>query len=648
MSRAIGLNIKKYTTNQLNLLVTNYGPSGTVQANSIDVGTLVYDKTVNRVKSFNGTTFITGVDSVPATLVGTFRPESFGYTNQTDAAPYVRLAQAAAIAAGGGEIVFGAGKTYSLRSAGYVSFGQNYILGVESNNLTFRGEPGHSITVDLSGAALLAVNTNRFTDWQSAPVRTIAPAAYGDISITCTTPAQAGNFAVGDWVWIRTGETLGGVQNPDSEINRVTSVNTGTGVIGLRFPLCKAYAQEYYTQAVNAGGIPTTTSVTAYPAPLGVVNVNAFMVENLVLDNLNIISAQDRTLIAGGQTFGFNIVNCTTVCIGSFQSMSAHRATRIERNHVFLDNRTTAQPVGARYFASLAYASSDCHIDDNIFISNDEAFVHAHEGVASSTISRNIISTSKPSGGSATLVSVRARGYDIAIVDNQLKSVPGVSSVVIENTVLGGGLIAGNNISGANTVAAISCLGRGFRVVGNRDATRYAVNSNGALVSQTPVGNYPDNTETIFIPASAFYPVVGTSTFGLTGASAFGWSMPTDVDTFFGASIMIPDGWQKIKWSTITANTVSSTTGSVRHYQNIWYMRTDAIPDSTSNAPDYYETIDSSVNNTAFREDFGGVVGTLVDAKRMLAVKAGRNGADAADTFASTITFLGFRIRRIA
>jgi hypothetical protein len=64
MSRPIGLTIKKYTTSQLNALVTNYGPSGVIQANSIDVGTVVYDKTVNRVKSFNGTSFITSIDSV--------------------------------------------------------------------------------------------------------------------------------------------------------------------------------------------------------------------------------------------------------------------------------------------------------------------------------------------------------------------------------------------------------------------------------------------------------------------------------------------------------------------------------------------------------------------------------------------------------
>jgi YD repeat-containing protein len=65
MSRPIGLTIKKYTTSQLNAFVANYGPSGIIQANSIDLGVVVYDKTVNRIKSFNGTTFITGIDSVP-------------------------------------------------------------------------------------------------------------------------------------------------------------------------------------------------------------------------------------------------------------------------------------------------------------------------------------------------------------------------------------------------------------------------------------------------------------------------------------------------------------------------------------------------------------------------------------------------------
>jgi hypothetical protein len=82
--------------------------------------------------------------------------------------------------------------------------------------------------------------------------------------VTRASPAQAGNFAAGDYLYLRTGQLTNnpttGWPEPDAETFRVISANPTTGAI----PLSRTFAQEYYPAA---GGGVSSTSATAFPAP---------------------------------------------------------------------------------------------------------------------------------------------------------------------------------------------------------------------------------------------------------------------------------------------------------------------------------------------------------------------------------------------
>lgn len=56
-SRSLGFTLPRYTTAQLNAFVSKYGPTGTVEANSLQQGNVVFDTTLDAVVVFDGTAF---------------------------------------------------------------------------------------------------------------------------------------------------------------------------------------------------------------------------------------------------------------------------------------------------------------------------------------------------------------------------------------------------------------------------------------------------------------------------------------------------------------------------------------------------------------------------------------------------------------
>src|SRR3990167_1360923 len=71
--------------------------------------------------------------------------------------------------------------------------------------------------------------------------------AIGSVSVTLTTAADAGNFAPGDYIWIRTRQTItpsGTRRQPVAEINKIVTADAGTGVLTFLWPLAKPYTKD--------------------------------------------------------------------------------------------------------------------------------------------------------------------------------------------------------------------------------------------------------------------------------------------------------------------------------------------------------------------------------------------------------------------
>lgn len=276
-----------------------------------------------------------GAAQLPRTAVSGafFTVKNYGAdpTGVTDSTTAFQNAVNAAITAGGGEVRITTPGTYLLNGPGGTpnqAAGVSWAVGVAGDNVTIRSVPGVTFKTTVNAATFFVAGAGKpagLASWatqrlQDAAVKLInGPVAAGASSVTTTTHSDAGTFAAGDWVYIRTGETVTGAgpqSNPaeaDSEINQVVSANAGTGVVVLRFPLSKPYAQEYFPNGGSLG--PTSTSVTAFLAPFGIAKITDRLLQNFSLQGGNFLHTGDGVtgtapitacLFTAGGIFGLN------------------------------------------------------------------------------------------------------------------------------------------------------------------------------------------------------------------------------------------------------------------------------------------------------------------------------------------------------
>ena len=283
--------------------------------------------------------------------------------------------------------------------------------------------------------------------------------AKGAVSVTLATPAQASNFAVGDYICLRTGQTLTtpALGQPDAEINRIDSVNAGTGVLGLRWPTAKPYAQEYYV--AGTGGV-TSTSVTANLAPYGVQNVQSRLLLRPRLADLSLQhTAGGGAAIIGGQALEPTWERIVWQGANSFESFGGHRGHTVRDCHLYF-----ADIPGSAYCFSADQSTSDAQFVGNQVYADAGSqvpIIHIHEGAARVLIAENqcicpIIAVD------TNWLSVRARAYDISIVNNQFEGGGNVAAgIYVDPTCTGGGLIAGNTIDTLQPTAAAIAVATG-------------------------------------------------------------------------------------------------------------------------------------------------------------------------------------------
>lgn len=241
------------------------------------------------------------------------------------------------------------------------------------------------------------------TGWGGQPVDALVGTyTRGGQSITLATAADAGNYSAGDWILIRTGQTLAsGNDNPIGEYNRVVTADAGTGVITLEYPLRNDYAVENYPEGhVNEGA----------PAPYGILKVTVLDGSGIVGGGTieNIHAAPTAPLIYGNQVVKFQWGGTAEA------PMTLRSATGVMSLGM---SRSTWHHL--RIYAGDGYygltqdkCNHDWSIEDvRIEASAGVAEAHFHEG-CSGTV-RDLTVIADDPNGNANLVSIRARAHHI-------------------------------------------------------------------------------------------------------------------------------------------------------------------------------------------------------------------------------------------
>jgi hypothetical protein len=481
----------------------------------------------------------------------------------TDDRASVQLALDAIYAAGGGTLYFPDGDyLIGLRDTipggdpnFYISFSGVHLF-VYGSNVTITGSPnarilireGHANSTCLFygiGGLRTPETVETLTDiptWTSEvywfntafanyPIYEIDPADEGDGSIVLTDPADTANFSVGNGICIRSGQTLGtaGEAQPDGETNQITAIDVVTGEMTLLFPLAKGYVQEYFPDSGRDEA--TTTSVTAFPAYLGVQNIENHIARNMVIDGLNIDVDQED-----GHLFVFmlhsalhskvvnNYVrgkNCSTGYGASYRDL-------LYANNKFYLNQTLSH--GIWFGADRCCGDFQCV--NNFFYGDGDypSIFHLNEGSFGGIISGNHVINAPVSNANHAL-SIRARGYNYLITDNYFQfNNPSGSTVYIDETVVNA-LMANNMFTGSSGALNVSVPGRALGNLGN------VGNSDGLTLSDAKVASkwlYHDSPATIDfaeIPPGAYVLRCEVQVFEeFDGASAsvnIGWSFFT-------------------------------------------------------------------------------------------------------------------------
>jgi hypothetical protein len=252
------------------------------------------------------------------------------------------------------------------------------------------------------------------------PVYAMSSVAKGATTITLTTAGNAANFAAGDAIHIRSGQTIaiqGTTANePDAELNEIVSANAGTGVLTLKYPTRKAYVQEYFASSPGSGVGPTTTSSSAYPALFGVQNI-----ESAVLRNIKVLGGRFDLQPATGYAYAFypvqvmgweagnwtaNLVNASMQNGGTHQGGSLHDVTETHANTISTGTVLATNTGCSDFlFKNLKYEG----------ITPIPTIAHIHEGTANVTLD-NVTITNQIGTSTNHAIQLLARWYDVRIV----------------------------------------------------------------------------------------------------------------------------------------------------------------------------------------------------------------------------------------
>jgi len=360
----------------------------------------------------------------------------------TDDRAAFQLALDAIQANGGGTLYVPHGYTFLLgfRAGTYFSsfkvccwlYGSNVTIeGGGTIRVTTGNAAGFAVFASTGDSAISSATVDTGTWWNdndyvdrsnsgsNYPVYAIAAASAGDGSVTLSTPAQHSNFAVGDGVLIRTGQTLSqaGEGQPDAELNEIAAINTGTGELTLKYPLAKDYVQEYFATASK--DTATTTSSTAWPADFGIQNVEDTISRNLTVRDVTfdvVQSTGQGYCLAFGSVLGYTIdrVRLTGTNV-SLQTGGPYRRARFDAD---VDVALNLQ---ADVFLSADRGCGDVTMTGTFTNRGSQVgLFHIHEGTYRVTLDRPRISN-PPSSSANHAIQIIGRSYDAAIIEPDIE-----------------------------------------------------------------------------------------------------------------------------------------------------------------------------------------------------------------------------------
>jgi hypothetical protein len=285
----------------------------------------------------------------------------------------------------------------------------------------------------------------------------------GSLTVTLATPADAGNFVPGDWVFLRTGQMIAAnTSQPDAEINQVAAVDAGTGLITLSGPLRRPLQQEYFVTGTTGY---TARAVTANLAVYGIAKVTAITSFNFTLAGLTFWGAEDNTLWHAESLVGF-VINQVRFERG--QGLWTGNNYRDGRCLDSYENITTA----ASWMCDGATGITDMLVQGNRFYG--KGVVHIHEGTSIYHFLNNEVYAT---GTTPDVVTVISRPRDVQIIGNTIYhirtgNIIRFDSTSYEDTLVGtSGIISDNHLYCTAPTYGIRVLSQGVLLGQNNTTT---------------------------------------------------------------------------------------------------------------------------------------------------------------------------------
>lgn len=374
----------------------------------------------------------------------------------------------------GGGVVYVPPGTYLCNTTRTVS-GAVIILEFRYDNVWLRGAGPQSKIQSTVGGQLFRINgahkPGGLASWVANQYSqltnyTINAASRDAMSVTTATAGHAGNLAAGDMVRIRTGQLVDGSNStePDAELNEVVSVNASTGVVTLKYPLLKDYAQEYFVSGTT--GL-TTRSVTANAAILAIQKVTAQTLHNIAITDIaaeQTGSSNNPSILSGAQVVGLTFDRLHLTSVNTIFSMGSFRFARITNNTAHIP---TPRSGGQGDMFGAATGCSDVLISDNVMSCAGVCQTQLNEGTVNIKILRNVYLSKADAINAIPVITAFGRPRNHVYVDNTFinagsGAVISVTPVSDDDVAGGSGMIVNNIIRGQPWTIAISCSARGW------------------------------------------------------------------------------------------------------------------------------------------------------------------------------------------
>lgn len=510
-----------------------------------------------------------------------------------DTAAFQRTIEAAGARPGGGTVCVCDGE-YLINTQQYNTGGVAGALLVVHDNVHIRLESGAVIraTTLTDGATLFLVygpsKPEGHASWTShtyqqaeAPILIAlddaAPFEKGTYTVTTATAADAGNFATGDILYIRTGQTINFPSlpyQPWAEPVEVLSANASTGVITLKQALSQTYQQHYYVDEAASIALsgPTITTDTGWPAPYGIVNATAGYVRNFRLTGDGYIETQNiSTILNCEQVFGI-VLKDYTFSTGKHHAFGNNvRFTLMDnvRGISTFEDGVDATGNGAFCWA-VGWGTGSCDgvfRDVTMHAPRSSVQCHFHEGVGNFEL-RNVQAIGAPGRTTTNCanLSILGQAHDIRVYGGMFANCGGSSRIITLsstsfNVLLDGVAISGAQGNGGTEGLYIQGTGHTVRNLDLRDGLRWFCGSDVLIEPKLP-----------HLPSSVFTAVGGSPlpTQVVTGNFPT-WSLPDTTDSFIGTMTTLPAGAPSLAKLRIYFISPSAT-GDVRFHVRVSWV----------------------------------------------------------------------------